>query len=649
MINVPENELFSAYLDGELTAAEQAEMERLLATSPAARQLLEELRTLSSTLQSLPAHKLNEDISQQVLRVAEQRTLSGQTESDSFSPELVPSSGRWRALAGRLSRPRIWIWPAVAASVALMLAVLFPEQGARVVHLPADRHVALAPARSAPAEEHSIGRTMPMAEAAPFAGSMRPDAGPAVIMAAPIPTAPAAPPASASAPVPVVAQSPALASMEAAQPAESKPADVAARPMKGAKEGPAAGGRFAKEGLGEEARKSAGEVLVVRCDVTAESLAKGAFQKVLVARQIHPTEASAQDRVELILAASQLPRIMEKKSRAVDRDAIRDEPSDKRAESLGRIVYLYAEATPAQLAGVLADLKTQPAVVVSLPNVSVVAGPLGYGGGQTATPFLGKAGAAMKEADAYPSLQTDGQSQRARMNEQMQPSMAKGTRGAAVGDDSQNVQNQRNQPSLAESAAGAAPGNQMQNVQSRAGVANAIADGAEANQSQVSQSRSSFGMRMGGQQRRGDAETTEKQMRQRAADTGTADQKAAQTQQQTAGPPSPVPAMPGMAPGAGGVWGRSGMLGGLGGPPSAPSQRLKAKSDAGAAVEQEAGPVEGRQHVVFVLRVLDREQIAAEKSGKAEAGQAKAAMMDAARAAPAKPAASAAPASPTKK
>ena len=43
MNDLPQNELLTAYLDGELTAAEQAETERLLAESPAARQLLEEL------------------------------------------------------------------------------------------------------------------------------------------------------------------------------------------------------------------------------------------------------------------------------------------------------------------------------------------------------------------------------------------------------------------------------------------------------------------------------------------------------------------------------------------------------------------------------------------------------------------------------
>lgn len=54
MNHLPQDELLSAYLDGELTAAEQAEVERLLATDPAARQLLDELRTLSATLQALP-------------------------------------------------------------------------------------------------------------------------------------------------------------------------------------------------------------------------------------------------------------------------------------------------------------------------------------------------------------------------------------------------------------------------------------------------------------------------------------------------------------------------------------------------------------------------------------------------------------------
>lgn len=43
MNNVPDTELFSAYLDGELTADEQVRVEQILAASPEARLLLEEL------------------------------------------------------------------------------------------------------------------------------------------------------------------------------------------------------------------------------------------------------------------------------------------------------------------------------------------------------------------------------------------------------------------------------------------------------------------------------------------------------------------------------------------------------------------------------------------------------------------------------
>ncbi len=39
-----QNELLSAYLDGELSPAERAEVEQFLAANPAARKLLEELR-----------------------------------------------------------------------------------------------------------------------------------------------------------------------------------------------------------------------------------------------------------------------------------------------------------------------------------------------------------------------------------------------------------------------------------------------------------------------------------------------------------------------------------------------------------------------------------------------------------------------------
>jgi len=130
MKNVPENELFSAYLDGELTSEEQAQVERLLAASPAARQLIDELRALSSSLQALPSHRIGEDISAQVLRRAERRMLSEPARA-ARSPEAVlprvPRGKLWRTLLRRVARPRTLAWSGVAVAVAVLLMVLNPE------------------------------------------------------------------------------------------------------------------------------------------------------------------------------------------------------------------------------------------------------------------------------------------------------------------------------------------------------------------------------------------------------------------------------------------------------------------------------------------------------------------------------------------
>ena len=121
MKDVPENELFSAYLDGELTAAEQADVERLLAESPAARQLLEEFRALSSTLQDMPQHRVGEDLGPRVLRTAERRIL---TDSEYLKqPADRPKPSLWR----RVAESRALVWSGLAVAVAVMLAVMNPE------------------------------------------------------------------------------------------------------------------------------------------------------------------------------------------------------------------------------------------------------------------------------------------------------------------------------------------------------------------------------------------------------------------------------------------------------------------------------------------------------------------------------------------
>jgi hypothetical protein len=117
MKNLPQNELLSAYLDGELTAAEQAETERLLAADPAARQLLDDLRALSAALQSLPQQKLGEDLSAHVLRAAERRML---TEGEPSESAPVPLS---RTVLRRFVNRRTLVWTSLIVVVAVMISI----------------------------------------------------------------------------------------------------------------------------------------------------------------------------------------------------------------------------------------------------------------------------------------------------------------------------------------------------------------------------------------------------------------------------------------------------------------------------------------------------------------------------------------------
>ena len=123
MDKVPETELLSAYLDGELTAAEQARAEELLAANPAARQWVEEMRALSHTLQSLPQEKVGEDLGPRVLRLAEQRMLTDAPPAEPAKPVFHRRSRCRRSPAGRCAKPsaacsaagrwsgRAWRWP----------------------------------------------------------------------------------------------------------------------------------------------------------------------------------------------------------------------------------------------------------------------------------------------------------------------------------------------------------------------------------------------------------------------------------------------------------------------------------------------------------------------------------------------------------
>ncbi len=91
------DELISAYLDGELTAEEQTQVEQMLVESAEHRRLFEELRALRDSLQALPNYQLPDEFADRVLRRA-QRAMSESEASGqkSVSPSLS-DAGNWRS------------------------------------------------------------------------------------------------------------------------------------------------------------------------------------------------------------------------------------------------------------------------------------------------------------------------------------------------------------------------------------------------------------------------------------------------------------------------------------------------------------------------------------------------------------------------
>ncbi len=169
MLDLPENELFSAYIDGELTAEEQAEVEQILSDNPDAQQLVDELRSLSQSLQALPAYKLDVDLAARVLRQAEQEMLA---EPAAPLPkfhqvdEPAPAQESW---ARRLLRPRNFAWSAAAILVAVVFALNEPGQDTAP-----SKHVAEGTDGTAvpsleiiPSDEHTAGSVESAIVAAP--------------------------------------------------------------------------------------------------------------------------------------------------------------------------------------------------------------------------------------------------------------------------------------------------------------------------------------------------------------------------------------------------------------------------------------------------------------------------------------------------
>ena len=162
MTNDPQEELISAYLDGELSADEQRRVERLLTESAEYRQLYDELRALHNSFESLPRYRLPDDLSQHVLRRAEQELLRDRAQTQAAGNVAAGNVAAGNVAADRAAagsnanasdiaangdapdmhvvrapetdrpgyRPRGWravFWPVMVAAAALVMMFFGPK------------------------------------------------------------------------------------------------------------------------------------------------------------------------------------------------------------------------------------------------------------------------------------------------------------------------------------------------------------------------------------------------------------------------------------------------------------------------------------------------------------------------------------------
>ncbi|HOW71143.1 MAG TPA: hypothetical protein PKY77_11120 [Phycisphaerae bacterium] len=89
----------SAYLDGELAAAERTEVEDFLAVDADARKLLVELEEIAAGLRALPRARVSPDLMEGLRSRLERRALLGDRPSKAPPVTTIPFSGRWLAAA----------------------------------------------------------------------------------------------------------------------------------------------------------------------------------------------------------------------------------------------------------------------------------------------------------------------------------------------------------------------------------------------------------------------------------------------------------------------------------------------------------------------------------------------------------------------
>jgi anti-sigma factor RsiW len=409
MKDLPQYELIGAYLDGELDAAEAAQVERMLAEDPAARQLLDEFRALGAALKNSLTHQsLQSDISDEVLAAAERRLLAPDTD-ESEAAEISPPAEPWPR---RLLNPRIWVWSGIAAALAVAIAIGERQQHPQpAAEPPRDLARATESRLKDKTAKTETGDSRATIQAAPSPDAERRIAAASKKAAADAlhdnqagmedsPQRAITPPTMQS-----VRENMAQESLSAARPRQGRgegagistfggapssapPAPASPAPLPGgqADAGWGAGGFGAAKGLDETDDRAAEHrqpkskavavppgVLVVHCNISPRAAQERAFAKLLTANGIswriepsgkgraggrdlasaQPSDGKAEGKA-LPKAAEKVPQ---RKPLAIER---KDAAADDDAAEM-----IFAEATDAQLRAALAGLSAQPEVFLS--------------------------------------------------------------------------------------------------------------------------------------------------------------------------------------------------------------------------------------------------------------------------------------------
>lgn len=367
-----QEELLSAYLDGELNAAERAEVEALLASNPAARQGLEELRALSAILQSLPRQPLGEDLRPQVLRAAERRILTDAELESAGVSEAAPVP-LTKAILRRFVNGRTVLWLSLTAAVALMLWIDERQRRAPLGGQ-GDREVAVAPAKSALREaKPGPPPTIQAAHDAPGSAAQEADV-PREKAALQTPSAPAMP-GSVGSNAMMAAKAESASELAQSAPA----ADRFTEPFRRGPSGqflprsPGAAAATARlpqktDSLSQRTEESgaADHVFVVYCTITRDAAKKQAFENLLRANGIAWEKRSKQNAADGVAEASPDSARGGKPKTPAIQDADRKLAKPPSVDDAKEETRVYAEAALAKIEAVLAGMSAQPEVFSSV-------------------------------------------------------------------------------------------------------------------------------------------------------------------------------------------------------------------------------------------------------------------------------------------